>query len=522
MSTAMNCTVNTYKGVPLIKGGTEVLYETQGSAVGVLGSFLHKTYNLYYYSRENRGAIQIEDVIQNVEGVNYIAFQNISHGGKWFFGFVDQIVYINDNNTEIQFTIDPFPTYKGDGQELSEVYIIRNTPKVDSEFLVAPDFENCGRAFTYTEKDKIELTLSKILCVFTPGRLQEWDDQGTVIADVDSINIGTALNQYGQNTGIKYLENPTQNDIRQINQSGGTIIGIYAVDANFNPSTLASNETLSFTVTDLGLNHKKLTWSDQYNKLFVVGAGQSKEYNIQKFLSPQSTVVFRLKRYMNPIPTLCIYPEDYEGSGVATNEAIVIQYPTLASAVSNGDVAQGIVGIGNLMYNRMGGANYQETGGWSKAETMIEEGDQLNEQGRGLAGLLKKIGGNILYDATSAVQGARGMINTIASLGTAIKSIKSAEITTSAGGLVLTTGNKILFRLVHCRPNLADLQAIDKYMDYFGYNFNEVRVPNTDDKAYLQTGQPFVFGTEKDSLLNSYFMSGIKIRRTLTNPPVSH
>lgn len=530
MSTAMNCTVNIYKGVPLIKGGTEVLYESQGSAIGVLGSFLYKSYNLYYYSRENRGAIQVEDVIQNVEGINYIAFQNISHGGKWFFGFVDQIVYINDNNTEIQFTIDPFPTYKGDAKELTEVFIVRNSPKTDSPFLIAPDFENCGRAYTYVEADKVEYELTKIICVFSPGRLQSWDDQGTVIADIDSSLLGTPLSQYGQSTGLKYAVNPSDQLIKVINQSGGTIIGIYAVDSGFDPATL-STDSLSLTIAPAsGLHHLKLSWSDQYNKIFISGAGQGKEYYISKFLSPQSTIVFRIKKYMNPVPTLCIYPEDYEGAGFATNEAIVIQYPTLAYAVSNGDVGSALAGVGNTIYNKLGSAYYDDSKGWRYGDSIIEtgqnqmdsEGDPRFENLRIIGGALTKAIGGAVNFATALGKGSKAVFNSLAGLGTAMKGMKASEITTTAGGLVLTSNNKMIFRLIHCRPNIADLQAMDKYMDYYGYNYSEVRTPNTDDKAYLQTGQPFVYGSEADDVLNTYFMRGIKIRRNLTNPPVAY
>ena len=109
MATVENTTVKIYKGVPLIKGGTEVLYLAQAQAEAALSSFLFKTYTEYYYTRENRGAIQVKDTIDNVEGINYVSFVNTSHGNKIYFAFVDRLVYINDNNTEIQFTIDPFP-----------------------------------------------------------------------------------------------------------------------------------------------------------------------------------------------------------------------------------------------------------------------------------------------------------------------------------------------------------------------------------------------------------------------------
>lgn len=127
MATAYNSTIKLYTKVPLVKGGTEVLYLSQGAAEGALAGFLKATYNEYYFVRDNRRAVQIDATFGDCEGVNYISFSNKSHGGKIFFGFVDEIVYVNDNCTEIRFTIDPFPTYLGDTKIGDAVYVVRNT-----------------------------------------------------------------------------------------------------------------------------------------------------------------------------------------------------------------------------------------------------------------------------------------------------------------------------------------------------------------------------------------------------------
>ena len=131
MATAFNTTVKLYAGVPLVKGGTDVLLLTASAAEGVLASKLVGTYTAYYFERENRRYIQIDDVFGSVDSVNYISFANNSHGGKIYFGFVDQVVYINDHNTQIEFTIDPFPTFYGDAKRLDEFFVIRNTPRND-------------------------------------------------------------------------------------------------------------------------------------------------------------------------------------------------------------------------------------------------------------------------------------------------------------------------------------------------------------------------------------------------------
>lgn len=42
---------------------------------------------------------------------NYIAFQNPDYSNKWFFAFIDDIIYKGDRNCEIKFTIDSWSTW---------------------------------------------------------------------------------------------------------------------------------------------------------------------------------------------------------------------------------------------------------------------------------------------------------------------------------------------------------------------------------------------------------------------------
>ena len=88
------------------------------------------------------------------------------------------------------------------------------------------------------------------------------------------------------------------------------------------------------------------------------------------------------------------------------------------------------------------------------------------------------------------------------------------------GGNVPVTDDDYTLRAYMCAvsPSLSDCIRIDDYMDYFGYNLEEMRLSagvNTTDKAYLQTGSEFVHGSEADTELNARIMTGIKIRRTL-------
>lgn len=62
---------------------------------------------------------------------NYIAFQNPDYSNKWFFAFVDDVKYVNDNSTEIYYTIDYFSTWFRD-LTLNDCFVVREHTNDDT------------------------------------------------------------------------------------------------------------------------------------------------------------------------------------------------------------------------------------------------------------------------------------------------------------------------------------------------------------------------------------------------------
>lgn len=511
MATAMNCTVKVYRGVPLIKGGTEVLYLAQGAAEGVLGAYLAKTYTQYYYTREFENYIQVEDTIASLEGCNYVSFQNLSHGGKLFFGFIDHLEYVNDNNTAIVFTIDPFPTYMGDCTERQDVFVIRNTVKTDSLDYIAEDFDFEGRKLVDYNITSKSLALSKTITIFTGGRLTS-DDGSITLADTSSISGAAELFLYGYGTGIQYKVGMTPADIRVVNQAGGSIIGTYAVDSSFDPANLAS-EQLAGAVIFPAVGHLKLN-TGQYNKIVIDAAGNSKVYDLNRF-SGAPRVTFMLRRIICPVPYLAIIPENYKGFAENTSEALVIQYPSLAFAVGNTYNMSSVVNssFDSFITSMSKSTTFNEVAGEpDRYEDKINKG--IGDYPK-LANAANKVVSGLRYLGAGFGALPDIIANAKRAVGTARKGTDAAEITSSAGSLVLAAGNTIEINVRNIRHDPADIQLLDDYFEYYGYELNRFTTPNTDDKAYLQTGSEFLSGSEQDVLLNQYLMRGIKIKKTL-------
>lgn len=73
----------------------------------------------YTYQRVEKGKVRVEIVGSSrtadaLMSCNYISFKNDSYNGKWFFGFVESVEFINNKVAEITFKIDALQTWHFD------------------------------------------------------------------------------------------------------------------------------------------------------------------------------------------------------------------------------------------------------------------------------------------------------------------------------------------------------------------------------------------------------------------------
>ena len=471
MSTSYNTTVKLYSGVPLVKGGTEVLYVSGSAAEGQLAAYLTGTYSAYYFERENRRYIQIDDVFGNVDSVNYISFANNSHGGKIYCGFVDQVIYVNDHNTQIAFTIDPFATFISDATLFDDTYVVRNTLLTDVRGAnLQPDYMPKS-----VKTREIVLDSLSLLC-----------NQGRVLF-AGQTGLGLPLlDPSGYVTGIQYGTLSPQ-VLQSIKNDGGTIIGAYlepAVGAGrmLTVGTPLSGNPLAHMS---GYTHMKLQ-SGVYTQVAIAASNVFKTYELEEFTDPFN-VQFGVIYFRVPAFSVFIYPKNYKSVPENTAEGVYIQAPSLSISAQQG---------------------------YTNAQMTTDI----------FAGLVAGGSGAISGAAAGGVPGA--IVGGIAGLaGGALNMAKNAYMAKFNtpqvfGGSVPVTADDMCIKayLLAVSPSLDDCIRINRYFDYFGYNLDEPRLSagvNTTDGAYLQTGCEFVHGTEADAELNARIMSGIKIRRTL-------
>lgn len=114
---------NTYQHVRLYNSTTEQATE--------IGSHMDSTLNddTYTYVRKDSQII----VPYNAERLytkNYVMYQNSNYGTKWFYAFITDITYVNENATALQLETDVWQTYMFD-LELKPGFIERTHVKSD-------------------------------------------------------------------------------------------------------------------------------------------------------------------------------------------------------------------------------------------------------------------------------------------------------------------------------------------------------------------------------------------------------
>lgn len=80
--------------------------------------------NFNSFIRQNGNSIPTNFSYSDALSANYIAFQNPDYSNKWFFAWIDEIVYKNDANIEIKYTIDAWSTWFSK-LNLSDCFIVR-------------------------------------------------------------------------------------------------------------------------------------------------------------------------------------------------------------------------------------------------------------------------------------------------------------------------------------------------------------------------------------------------------------
>lgn len=109
-----NSTIYIYHGIPLDNTYTDTIYFSTEQAQQnffLSDRYNHILFTQQSYVRQNKNRVRLDIPYDSIYNYNYMSFRNTAYGTKWFYAFITDITYINNNCTEIEFEIDVMQTW---------------------------------------------------------------------------------------------------------------------------------------------------------------------------------------------------------------------------------------------------------------------------------------------------------------------------------------------------------------------------------------------------------------------------
>lgn len=208
----MNITPNTnikiLKGVPIDNTYDHTLYfDSQLEQASYFATKMKYNLTNYTYQRVNINTMKVKMCADDLYDCNYLMFQNTAFGSKWFYAFINEVNYINNDVSEIVYELDVIQTWFFD-YNFEKCFVERMHPRTDYGYWnTQPEPVEVGE---YVFINQAELKKEN-LCIYVmitpmtiPGTSQQILDGGVY----DDVYSGSALFAFkNTSTGKATLDN---------------------------------------------------------------------------------------------------------------------------------------------------------------------------------------------------------------------------------------------------------------------------------------------------------------------------
>lgn len=464
-------------------------------------------------TRVRDGVISVNKLSDELLSANYIMFQNLNFSTKWFYAFITDVEYINNNMSYVYYQIDDIQTWMFDVQ-LTECFVEREHTPTDamfehlvdegvnvSEYVISNNTATSEGTNADTHKyynrwgfmlwasesvtesidpvtqlpvydftnSNVQIAggvLSGMSCVV--GHLQASD--GTWLSLSPSGTPSSEWNDLDKlNNLIKlYVNNEKSDDLVAlimfpydlITVSGETIGNNPVVDYLTSPA-FVSGESLNGYIP----KNKKL-----YNSPFclheIVSTDGQKEILQPEYTNHSTELAFEVLTETSANPSIILVPLLYEGENYSWKKQITItDFPQSAMAIDGymAWIASG--GLDKTLISTL-------SGGLNAGVNIAKSSASENMYGVGTGGI----------DIATTIANTYTDLNLAKNLPSIIKGKQNATPITANGYLGF-----------HFRKKCASsdlLKSIDDYFTMFGYKVNKLKQPSRRNRphyTYLKT-----------------------------------
>ena len=520
----------------------------------------------FSYQRKD-GVIRYPAHIDTIYNYNYCMYQNENYGNKWFYAFITDMKYVNDNMTEITIVTDAWQTWQFD-LTLNKMFVEREIVakaddtfgkyKIDegleigpTKFVEAIDDQNW---FSYLEVYYViaftgdTLTNGNTTVTIPKGGLYINNIPSSVpfiICDslTDFCNTLIWINNDG--AGDKIITCFTIPKVSFVDhfanyKMNGSSIGLKVCIIsqgayNTSEKTLKVKHKPTFSINAVDSYTPKNKKLLQYPYMYL-GSGSmtstQKVYKYEDFYDNVGIIVdnttdnindlsFIIRCELNPNPTLIFSPVNYKtwGSTSIFDSITINNYPTLAYF--------------NDVFNTWLAENLEMT----KLNVEQQTGDLLFGFGRDAFNTLsstlsqatnENIGGAV----TSLIGGGIGIVQRgydydmqIRKTLTSIKQQSLVPDAITLGGSSTALGYGLIAHNILNKYEITYEYAkrIDDYFSTYGYTINEMKVPNINSRSnwnYIKTIGANIFGdipVNDLETIKNLFNNGITFWHTTTH-----
>lgn len=457
-------------------------------------------------TRVRDGVISVNMVADNLLHANYLMFQNMNFSNKWFYAFITDIEYVNNNMSYVYYQIDDIQTWMFDVQ-LKECFVEREHTLTDNMFEHLVD-EGIGTS-EYITNASGDKTYSDYVAVLYTGTGNGFTVSGTHAPVQITNGILKGLSGYVfelQDGNGNWLElrqgyddpsDPTEHDtiinsgngLEKLNlyvydlttaQQKDSIVGIVIVPKHFigtmNNITItqknAVSDNLGFTnytrTTPLDGNYVP-TNNKLYNSPYclidiITSDGQS--IHLQPEFLQQGNNLVNILSNMSPSPSILAVPKNYMGNEFAWEKAIT--YDAFPQGAVSIDGYSAWVASGGL--KQLKNSNY------------------------------RAIAGDVVQGVSSvATQNAVGTAGSVISLVYQVEEFSRkmdvakklpAEVIGQSDATPVMANKMFSIGYRMCSLKRDVLESLDGYFNMFGYKVNKVKTPSRRNRphyTYIKT-----------------------------------
>lgn len=469
------------------------------------------------YTRIERGKIRIEQNAENLYDCNYLMFQNKDFGEQWFYAFINNIEYLNNYTSEIEFELDVMQTWYWN-YTLGQCLVEREHSLTDK----AGDnlIEESYPVGDLVQRDLKPLVLTKGTYYVVLAASTDPESKNAIAQPVNGIVSGVAyykteINRGNMDMSVINFRNLIDNFVGS--NSVDSIVNLTAVPTElFNIPKVQPSERVDFqdaeyrapktqevsiqrpdNISGYVPKNKKLLCYP-YN-FFIVSTGKNvKTYRWEYFMNHEETVSFKVTGLMGTMPQCALTPLNYLNTEENYSEELILDsFPQLAFSV---DMFKAFVA--------------------QRA---------LPTFASALVGVVTAGAGAVTANPAMVASGIGGAVNTL------VSQIPAAVSAATTGAIARGDNTEdidfvrniktFMWARVECRQQ--QLKCIDDYFTMYGYATNQIKVPNIGTRPYFNyvklntvnfvwNTEPYTTSIPQDSLrkIISIYQNGITFWKT--------